>query len=117
MADHDGPLIEKEMAEQYGQALRDAKKPFMLGEEVARQLMVKCIECGSPKVVYAITKTVDGWPPGAYCYKCLLAMCKKTRQIPFPMPEVLLDNIKKSLGVVYTQAPVIIGGRSFYPPP
>ena len=80
----------------------------VLNEEIARQLGLKCIDCGSRKVVYAISKPLPTFPEGAYCYKCLRTRCIKSRMIPFPIPEDLLNNLKRALGLPITAAPIII---------
>ena len=78
----------------------EAEGLIILDEEDGRQVGVKCIFCGSRKVVYAISKSLGiVWPLGAYCYKCLLTRVTKSRSIPFPIPQDLLDKLKHDSGI------------------
>jgi len=68
--------------------------------EIATQLGMRCIDCGSKYVVYAISKPIlPAFPEGAYCYKCLLTRCRYSHMIPMPIPEQLLDMLKADLGL------------------
>lgn len=73
-------------------------RPFILDDEIARQLGYTCRDCGSKKVVYYISNPL---PPvfghGAYCYNCLFNRCVKGRMIPFPIPQNLLDSLKHDI--------------------
>jgi len=70
---------------------------------------LKC-GCGSRHIVYLITLADPAFPPGPYCYQCLLNHCKATRRnryntivpeykIPMPMEWNLLARIKVDLGL------------------
>lgn len=70
----------------------------VLDEEIARQIGLKCLDCGSKHVIYAITAPCPpAFPAGAYCYKCLLVRCGKSQMIPFPIPETVLNMLKHDL--------------------
>ena len=81
--------------------------PTVLDEECARQIGLACTLCGSKKVVYAILEPFkDIFPPGAYCYKCLLGRCRLSRMIPFPIPAELLNKLKLDMGLAITTPPL-----------
>lgn len=82
-------------------------KQIVFNEELARQHELKCCLCGSKKVVYAINKPLKGvFPPGAYCYRCLLKRCRLSRIIPFPIPPDLLNSLKLDMGLSITDPPL-----------
>ena len=71
---------------------------YVLDDELAVQVGLACLDCKSRRVVYAITNPVPpAFPPGAYCYRCLLARCRAAHRIPFPIPLPLLDALKHDL--------------------
>jgi hypothetical protein len=75
-------------------------RPFMLTDEVARQLGETCRDCGRRRVVYFISiPLADLFPPGGYCYPCLLVRCRAARIIPFPIEVNLLDRLKADLNI------------------
>jgi len=85
-----------------------------LGGEDTRQFGFKCRDCGSRKVVYFISFPIgELFPPGAYCYKCLVKRCRVSRMIPFPIEEKLLNALKLDLGIKHTTPPrhIIQGGQ------
>lgn len=100
------PDILKDLGVSEAELERLKKKGIFLPGEDARQLGVKCIFCGRRDVVYYISNPMgDIFPPGAYCYICLLERCKISRIIPFPIPEVLLDKLKLDMGLEITTPP------------
>jgi len=87
--------------------LRD--KGIWLPGEDARQLGLKCRDCGSKKVVYYISIPFGTlFPEGAYCYKCLLKRCQAAMMIPFPIEENLLNNLKVGMGLRINTPPRVI---------
>jgi hypothetical protein len=68
---------------------------------------LKCHDCGSKDIVYAIAVTSYYFPFGAYCYKCLLNRVKVSKRvslkgvdeyyIPTPIPWNLMTDIKHDL--------------------
>lgn len=72
---------------------------FVADEELARRLLgLSCLDCGSKHVVYAISRPyTPAFPEGAYCYKCLSIRCRKSRIIPFPIPENILNALQYDL--------------------
>lgn len=84
---------------------------IQLSGEEARQFGLKCLDCGSAKTAYFISFPLGTvFPPGAYCYKCLLNRCRRSRMIPFPIPATLLNSIKQDMGLKITTP-----GRVFRP--
>jgi len=68
--------------------------------ELARQMGLRCMDCNSKNLVYAISKSLGiALPAGAYCYKCLRTRCKATRCIPYPIPADLLEKLKHDMGL------------------
>lgn len=73
---------------------------IMLDEDLARQIGLRCRDCNSEKVVYAITYSYPpAFLPGAYCYKCLLERCRHSHMIPVPIEMGLLDKLEADLGI------------------
>ena len=71
---------------------------LVIDGEDAHQIGIRCRDCGSSKVVYAITHPhPPAWEAGAYCYKCLLTRCQKSHMIPTPMPELIYDLLKADI--------------------
>ncbi len=84
---------------------QDIVKPrqFVLDEELSKAIGLKCIDCNSPRTVYAIT--VPRPPhimPGAYCYNCLLKRCIKAHAVPFPIPLEILDRLEHDIKQFFT---------------
>lgn len=74
--------------------------PFMVPGNDARNLGARCRDCGSRKVVYLISKPLgDLFPLGSYCYRCLLARCRVSKIIPYPIEEWLLDQLQADLRI------------------
>lgn len=88
-------------AELYDAGLDSAgTRPFMLTDDVARQLGETCRDCGRRQVVYFISiPLAQLFPPGGYCYACLLARCRAARIVPFPIEVNLLDRLKADLKI------------------
>jgi len=63
-----------------------------------RAASLKCVVCGSAKVVYAIDVTGHGYQQGAYCYNCLLRKILLTGYCPTPIGTELLDKLKHDSG-------------------
>lgn len=85
--------------------------PTVADQELARQIGLRCCLCNSKKVVYAITEPFkDVFPPGAYCYRCLIQRCRLSRMIPFPIPAELLNSLKRDMGLKITTPPLYVGG-------
>lgn len=87
------------------------QKAIFLDEE-ARQFGLKCLDCGTKKVIYFISKPFGQvYPAGAYCYKCLLTRAKNSRRvyggfiIPFPIAEDTLNKLKCDLGLKINSPP------------
>ena len=81
-------------------------KGIILPGEDARQLGAKCHDCGSRNVVYYISNPLGQiLPAGAYCYTDLLRRCKAFKLVPYPIPQDLLDNLKRDMGLPVTAAP------------
>ncbi len=80
-------------------------RPLMLPGEESRDLGVKCIECTSRQVEYTTTASMAApngiavFRRGAYCYRHLVAECRRTSMIPFPIEQGLMDRLKDELGV------------------
>ena len=78
------------------------KQHFILNDELATAVGLKCSDCQSRKPVYAITKPYPPHiPAGVYCYKCLLQRCISARACPYPIPEPLLDKLKYDIKAFY----------------
>ena len=78
--------------------MQETPQPTVFDDEIARQMGLKCMDCNSKHVVYAITNPYPpAFPAGAYCFKCLSVCCVKSRILPFPLPEHLLDALKHDL--------------------
>lgn len=76
------------------------KKHFMLTQDAARDMGVKCHDCWTGKVVYFISKPMGKvFEPGGYCYRCLVKRVKASRMIPYPIEENLLNSLKLELGI------------------
>ncbi len=101
------PGLERELGEL---GIRRPGKPMMLPGEESRDLGAVCIDCGSPRVEYLTTASAKPpLPPpgrqsalfrkGAYCYRHLVAECRRTYMIPFPIEQGLLDRLKDELGL------------------
>ncbi len=79
----------------------------------------KCRDCGSKYVVYQNTKTtraykggrlVHTFPPGAYCYKCLVNHARALKWVPTPIELTMADRVETAIG----QAPPPL--RLYFPP-
>ena len=67
-------------------------------EQLARDIGITCHDCGSKDIVYTIAvPRLPVWPAGGYCYKHLLERCRRSNQIPFPIPADLLDKLRHDL--------------------
>lgn len=64
-----------------------------------KNIGVKCTSCGSALVIYYISNPSSNFPAGAYCYKCLLAACRRSHQLPYPIETGLLDKLRVDLGI------------------
>ena len=80
---------------------------IQLGMDEPRQAGLRCGRCGSRHPVYFISFPIgfDTFPPGAYCYPCLIRRCRQSRMIPFPIDQVLLDKIKLDMGLSVNTPP------------
>ena len=67
-------------------------------ERIAKDIGLVCLDCGSKDIVYAIAvPRPPVWPAGAYCYRHLLERCRRSNQIPVPIPADLLDKLRHDL--------------------
>ena len=77
--------------------------PFFSGADGGASLRgaeLKCIECGSKAVVYAIDKPLmKVYKTGALCYKCLLDKVSFSGIIPTPIDSDLLDKLKNDTAI------------------
>lgn len=64
---------------------------------------VQCVDCQNKKVVYHISVPGPGFPPGPYCYKCLLNRCRASHRIPLPMEAQMLDSLQTDLGILHSK--------------
>ena len=82
--------------------------PFMLDQEPARDMGIKCLDCWSPKVVYFISKPLGkAFEPGGYCYRHLLDRCRRSAMIPYPIELELLNKLKLDLGMRTRTQPTV----------
>lgn len=83
--------------------MTEQKEHYILDQELTTGIGLRCIDCGSPNTVYAITYPYGQLiPAGAYCYNCLLKRCIAARRIPYPIPETLLDKLKFDINMHFS---------------